>query len=178
MKRFLISLWVMLLSLSGMAQNTNTKSEVKTVITTIKDSAGEKKIVKSEETKEIQNIELEEAKPNTLNIPMKESPVAVTTKTKVIVDGVIKSEEVNHSAYYYMNGNKYQIVSDKTGYTMTSPNGKDLSLLRKTSNNNYIFKNKDKFSVGYFDASGNLILETYDEKTDSVILEKYTVVKP
>jgi len=109
---------------------------------------------------------------------MKESPVDVTTKTKVVVDGVTKSVEVNHSAYYSMGGAKYQIQSDKTGYVMTSPNTKNLSLLRKTSNNNYIFKNKNKFSVGYFDADGNLILETYDEKTDSVVLEKYTVVKP
>ncbi|WP_162127820.1 hypothetical protein [Flavobacterium phycosphaerae] len=178
MKNLMLSLSALLFAIGSQGQNTNTKAEVKTVTTTIKDSKGEKKIVKSEEIKEVQNIELEEAQPNTLNIPMKESPVAVTTKTKVMVDGETKSEVVNHSAYYSLGGANYQIKSDKMGYVMTSPNSKNLSLLRKTSNNNYIFKNKDKFSVGYFDASGNLILETYDEKTDSVILEKYTVVKP
>jgi len=178
MKNLTLSLFTLLFAIGSQAQNTNTKAEVKTVITTIKDSKGEKKIVKSEETKEVQNIELEEAKPNTLNIPIKESPVAVTTKTKVVVDGETKSEVVNHSAYYSLGGANYQIKSDKTGYVMINPNTKDLSLLRKTSNNNYIFKNKDKFSVGYFDANGNLVLETYDEKTDSVVLEKYIVVKP
>jgi hypothetical protein len=160
------------------AQNTNVQTEVKTVTTTVKDSKGEKKIVNSQETKEVQQVKLGEEKANTKNIPMKASPVDVTTKTKVVVNGVTKSEEVNHSAYYNMNGSKYQIAPDRTGYTMTTPNSTDLSLLRKTSNNNYIFKNKDKFSVGYFDADGNLVLETYDEKTDSVVLEKYIVVKP
>lgn len=178
MKSLMLSLFTILLSFGSQAQNTNTKAEVKTVTTTIKDSKGEKKIVKSEEIKEVQNIELEEAKPNTLNIPIKESPVAVTTKTKVVVNGETKSEIVNHSAYYSMGGANYQIKSDRMGYVMTNPNNQNLSLLRKTSNNNYIFKNKDKFSVGYFDADGNLVLETYDEKTDSVVLEKYTVVKP
>jgi hypothetical protein len=36
----------------------------------------------------------------------------------------------------------------------------------KTSNNNYIYKAKDKTSYGYFTADGNLILEHYDEATD------------
>lgn len=178
MKVILLSVFTVLFSINSQAQNTNVKSEVKTVTTTVKDSRGEKKTVKSQETNEVQDIQLEEAKPNTLNIPVKESPVDVTTKTKVVVDGVTKSVAVNHSAYYSMGGEKYQIQSDKTGYTMTSPNTKTLSLLRRTSNNNYIFKNKDKFSVGYFDADGNLVLETYDEKTDAVVLEKYNVVKP
>jgi len=178
MKVQLLSLFVVLFSINSQAQNTNVKSEIKTVTTNVKDSKGEKKIVKSQETKEVQKIALEEAKPNTLNIPVKESPVDVTTKTKLVVDGVTKSVEVNHTAYYSMGGEKYQIQSDKTGYVMTSSDSKNLSLLRKTSNNNYIFKNKDKFSVGYFDADGNLILETYDEKTDAIVLEKYNVVKP
>ncbi|WP_264521354.1 hypothetical protein [Flavobacterium sp. N1994] len=178
MKVIFLSAFIFLFSIAGQAQNTNVKSEIKTVTTTVKDSRGKKKIVKSEETNEVQKIALEEEKPNTLNIPIKDSPVDVTTKTKVIVDGVIKSEEVNHSSYYSLGGEKYQIQSDKTGYVMTNPKTNTLSLLRKTSNNNYIFKNKDNFSVGYFDVDGNLILETYDEKTDSVIQEKYSVVKP
>jgi hypothetical protein len=178
MKAIFLSAFVLLFSITGQAQNTNVKSEVKTVTTTVKDSRGKKKTVKSEEINEVQKIALEEEKHNTLNIPIKNSPVDVTTKTKVTVDGVTKSVEVNHSAYYSLGGEKYQIQSDKTGYSMTSPGNNTLSLLRKTSNNNYIFKNKDNFSVGYFDADGNLILETYDEKTDSVIQEKYSVVKP
>ncbi len=95
-----------------------------------------------------------------------------------MVNGVTKSVDVNHSAYYELGGVKYQMASDKAGYTMMNPSTNTLSLLRRTSNNNYIFKNKDKFSVGYFDADGNLVLETYDEKTDAVVLEKYKVIKP
>jgi hypothetical protein len=60
---------------------------------------------------------------------------------------------------------------------MTNPTDKKLALLRKTSNNNYIYKSKNKISVGYFDKDGNLILETYDEKADKITLEKFDLVK-
>jgi hypothetical protein len=178
MKIQLTALFTLLLMYTGTSQNTNMKSEVKTVTTTIKDSKGEKVIVKSQESNEVQKIALENEKPNTLNIPIKESPVSVTTKTKITVDGITKTIDVNHSAYYSMGGMKYQIVSDNTGYEMMNSNNLSSGVLRKTSNNNYIFKNKNSFSVGYFDGEGNLILETYNEKEDSIIQEKYSIIKP
>lgn len=178
MKTLITSLCSAVFTSICFAQNTNVKSEVTTITTTIKDSEGEKRIVKSEETKEVQPIQLQNEKPNTLNIDTKESPVNVTTKTKVSVNGVTESIDIDHSSYYIKDGVKYQVSLDKSGYLMKTPEGKKLSFLRRTSNNNYIFKSKDKFSVGYFDADGNLVLETYDEKTDSIILEKYSVVKP
>jgi len=178
MKTLFISMIALLLSINNQAQNTNKKSEVKTTTTTVKDSEGVKKIVKTEETKEVQKIKLEQEKSNTLNIPTKPSQVDVTTKTQVSVDGVTKFVDIDRSAYYTYNGQKYQVVVDNSGYTMTLPDIEEKTILRRTSNNNYIFKNKDKLSVGYFDTEGNLVVETYDEKTDTVVLEKYIVVKP
>jgi hypothetical protein len=178
MKALFISTLALLLSINSQAQNTNKKTEVKTTTTTVKDSKGEKKIVKTEEVKEVQKIKLEQEKANTLNIPIKPSQVDVTTKTQVSVDGVIQYVDVDRSAYYTLNGQKYQVAIDNTGYTMALPDNQERAVLRRTSNNNYIFKNKDKLSVGYFDADGNLVLETYDEKTDTVVLEKFIVVKP
>jgi hypothetical protein len=67
---------------------------------------------------------------------------------------------------------KYQVVSDKSG-TMIAPSGEKSAVLRKTSNNNYIYKAKDKTSYGYFTADGNLILEHYDEATDTVTITTY-----
>lgn len=52
-----------------------------------------------------------------------------------------------------------------------------MGILRKTSNNNYIYVEKNKVSVGYFDQEGNLILETYDPKSDNLIVNKYIMVK-
>ena len=66
-------------------------------------------------------------------------------------------------------------MTDKSGYSLNSPN--NVSYLRRTSNNNYIYKNKDKFAVGYFDANGNLVLETYDEKADKITVETYNLQK-
>jgi hypothetical protein len=76
-------------------------------------------------------------------------------------------------AYYELEGMKYQVVSDKSGYTMIVPSGEKSAVLRKTSNNNYIYKAKDKTSYGYFTADGNLILEHYDEATDTVTITTY-----
>ena len=68
MKTTLLSIAAILCSLSGQAQNKNVQKTTKTTVTTVKSSDGEKKYVKSENKTEVQNIELQEAKPNTLNI--------------------------------------------------------------------------------------------------------------
>ena len=47
MKTAILGVFTLLFTLSGVAQNKNTQTEVKTTVTTIKDSEGEKKMVKS-----------------------------------------------------------------------------------------------------------------------------------
>ncbi|MEC4003847.1 hypothetical protein OX283_004200 [Flavobacterium sp. SUN052] len=160
------------------AQNKNVQKTTETKITTIKDSDGEKKIVKTVETNQVQKVELGEEKANTLNIETVPSPVNVVTETKVSVDGVVQSVDIDRSAVYNFDGKEYNVSLDKSGYTITNPSTKNQALLRRTSNNNYIYKTKNKTSVGYFDEKGNLILETYDEKTDKIVLEKYNLMKP
>lgn len=178
MKITFLGLLAIVFSANSFAQNTNIQQEVKTTTTTIKDSDGEKKIIKKEKIQEVQDIELKDAESKALNKEMKETPVKVTSTTEVTVDGVTRTVDVDRSAYYLGdNGNKYQVATDKTGYSVTIPNTKKPALLRRTSNDNYIFVNKGKTSVGYFDKDGNLILETYDEKTDKMQLEKFILVK-
>jgi hypothetical protein len=177
MKTLILGISVFLLSLNVQAQNKNVKTEVKTTVTTVKDSEGEKKLVKTQEVQEIQNIELKDADSKALNKEMIDTPVQVISQTEVSVDGVTRMLDTDRSGYYILNEGKYQISLDKTGYTMTNPTDKKLALLRKTSNNNYIYKSKNKISVGYFDKDGNLILETYDEKADKISLEKFDLVK-
>lgn len=177
MKNLIVTVSLILCTSYGFAQNKNVQVEEKTTTTTIKDSDGEKKIVKKEEVKEIQNIEFESSENNTLNKETKETPIEVTTKTEVSVDGVTRSIDVDRSAYYNYNGRKFEVAVDKSGYSLKNPKGKDLGVLRKTSNNNYIYVENNKVSVGYFDKDGNLILETYDAKNDVIIVNKYIMVK-
>lgn len=158
------------------AQNQNVQKTTEIQTTTVKDADGEKKIVKTIETNQVQKVELGDEKPNTLNIETVPSPVNVTTQTKLSVDGVVQTIDVDRSAIYNLEGKEYNVSLDKSGYTIINPNNSK-AFLRKTSNNNYIYKTKNKTSIGYFDTNGNLILETYDEKTDKVTLEKYSVVK-
>ena len=178
MKTTILGLLAIVFSATCFAQNTNVQQEVKTTTTTIKDSEGTKKVVKKEKTNEVQNIELKDAESKKLNKEMKETPIQVTETTEVTVDGVTKVVDVDRSAYYLgPNNTKYQVAPDKTGYSVIIPNTKRPALLRRTTNDNYIYVRDGKISVGYFDKEGNLILESYDEKTDKMSLEKYVIIK-
>lgn len=177
MKTIILGSTALLFSLGIQAQNQNKKTETITTTTTVKDNTGTRKVVKQEEIKQVQDIELNEVPAGTKDTNIKPSPVKVTETTKVIVDGETKVVDVDHSAFYSANGEKFQVAADRSGYTVTSANTKKISLLRRTSNNNYIYRNNDKFSVGHFDANGNLVLETYDEKTDTITTEIYNLQK-
>lgn len=179
MKTILFGIPALLLSMTATAQNKNVQETTKTTVTTVKTSDGEKKYVKDEKTAEVQNIELKEPKPNTLNIEMKESPVSVTSTTQITnPDGTTRTVDIDRSSYYSMNGKKYKLALDASGYTISTDNDKTKpALLRKTSTNSYIFRSKDETAIGYFDTNGNLILETYDDKTDKVAVETYQILK-
>lgn len=175
MKTVFLSVITLLFSMNIEAQNTQT--ETKTTTLTKKDSDGEHKTVKKEVTKEVQKIELGQEKANTINIPTLDSPVMVTTTTKITnPDGSTRTVDVDRSSYYESSGNKYKLALDASGYVMTYGNSKP-ALLRKTSTNSYIYRLKDKVAVGYFDTNGDLIIETYDDKLDKVTIQKFAVVK-
>ena len=94
-------------SLNFQAQNKNVKSEVKTIVTTINDLKGEKKLIKTQGVKEIQNIELRDADYNVQNKEMKNKPVEVTVITALTADVFTNIVHVNRFAYYNLLGQKY-----------------------------------------------------------------------
>jgi len=176
MRTLILGIAAVLFTINSQAQNQNVTSVSKTTVTTVKDSEGEKKLVKKENTQEVQNIELQNPDSNQLNKDLKASPVQVTSTTEITdANGNTRTVDVDHSAYYSIGGSKYKVASDVAGYTMMEPTtGKRTAILRRTSNNNYIYRTKDKTSIGYFDKNGNLVLETYDDKTDKITVETYT----
>ncbi|HEY4616664.1 MAG TPA: hypothetical protein VIH09_00530 [Flavobacterium sp.] len=177
MKIIVLGMAAFLFSINIQAQNKNVKTEVKTNITTIKDSQGEKKLVETKEVEEVQNLQLNDANSNVLNKDIKESPVEVTATTKITADGVTKVIDVDRSAYYELDGTKYQVSTDKKGYSVFMPDGKKSAVLRKTSNNNYIYRAGNKTSFGHFNSDGNMILESYDEATDTITVTTYIIAK-
>ncbi|UPT70660.1 MAG: hypothetical protein M0D53_16590 [Flavobacterium sp. JAD_PAG50586_2] len=176
MKTIILGTFALLLSVSIQAQNQDKKVETVITTTTVKDNKGERKVVKKEKTQEVHDIKLQEVPKGTLNTDIAPSPTEVTSVTSVNVDGQERIVDVDHSAYYLNNGEKYQVLADNSGYKVTN-NTTGISLLRRTSNNNYIYRNKDKFAVGHFDKNGNLVLETYDEKSDKVTVEVFSLQK-
>ena len=129
MKTTILGMFAFLFTLSIQAQNQNKKTETVTTTTTVKDDAGEHKVVKKEEIKEVQNIELKDVPQGTLNTDIQPTPTQATITTKVSVDGNEKIVDVDHSAYYSNNGEKYHVRADKYGYTVNSPNA--VSLLKQ-----------------------------------------------
>lgn len=178
MKSLLIGLFFLLTSNSIIGQNKNVKDETKTTTTTVTDSKGDKTYIKKENTREVQNIELQNQEPENINMDLKDSEVIVKTTTTITnPDGSTRTVDTDRSSYYLLDGKKYQVSLDSNGYRILSEDNKEQGLLRKTSTNSFIYRNKQKTAVGYFDTEGNLILETYNPKTDTISYEKYTVTK-
>ena len=86
MKTLIITMSLLVTSITIQAQNKNVLKTTETTVTTIKDSDGEKKLVKQEETQEVQKIQLDNEKSNTLNIDVKASPVEVVKTTQITKD--------------------------------------------------------------------------------------------
>ena len=168
----------LVLSLNIQSQNKQVQSEEKTTITTIKDSQGEKKAIKKEDVQQEQNVELQRADSRTINKDIRETPVEVRkTITVTNPDGTTRTVDVDHSAFYTNNGKRYRVDLDARGYTITSDDNPKPAILRETSTNSYIYRLNGKTSIGYFDTNGDLVLETYDDKSDKVSNEKYSRVK-
>jgi hypothetical protein len=175
MKTLILGMALAAFTLNVQAQNTNVTDVSKTTTTTVKDSDGEKKLVTKQNTQEVQNIELQNADSKELNKDMKASPVQVTSTTQITgPDGRIRTVDVDRSAYYSVGGSKYQVTVDNTGYSMLDPKGKRAGVLRQLGNNSYIYRTKDQTSYASFDANGNLVLQTYDDKTDTFNTTTYT----
>ncbi|KQS47709.1 MAG: hypothetical protein JNM71_13800 [Flavobacterium lindanitolerans] len=174
MKTILLSSITLLAALSLQAQNKNVTDVSKTTVTTVKDSDGEKTYLKTQEVKEVQNIEFQNADSKALNKDLKETPVEVISKTQVInPDGSTRTVDIDRSSYYTSNGKTYQLRLDPAGYVITTQDNKRLGLLRATTTNSYIYRGKNQTSIGYFDTNGNLVVETYDDKSDKVSVETY-----
>ena len=174
MKAITASIIALLFSTGMVAQNKNVTKTSKTTTTTIKDSDGEKQVVRTQNTDQQQNIEFQDADSNALNKDQKATPVQVVSSTVVTLpDGTTRMVDVDRSAYYTMGEQQYKVYVDNKGYTLANDN-KKAGVLRQLSNNSYIYKTADKTSVGYFDENGNLVLQTYNDKTDEITTEIFT----
>ncbi|RZJ28491.1 MAG: hypothetical protein EOO48_09705 [Flavobacterium sp.] len=175
MKTLITGFAIAAFALSAQAQNKNVTDISKTTVTTVKDSEGEKKVVKNEKTQEVQNIEFQNADSNQLNKDMKASPVQVTSTTTITgPDGKSRTVDVDRSAYYSIGGSRYQVKPDNTGYTMTDATGKRAGVLRQMGNNTYIYRANNNTSYASFDANGNLVIQTYDDKNDTFTTTTYS----
>ncbi len=173
MKLLMTTILALMLTTGIEAQNKNVTETSKTTVTTVKDSEGAKKVVRTENTAQQQNIEFQDAESNALNKTVKPSPVQVTSTTQITTpDGTTRTVDVDRSAYYTLGDHKYRVTADNKGYTLTAED-KKAGILRQVSPNSYIYKTEDKTAVGYFDKDGNLLLHTYDDQKDDVIVEIY-----
>ncbi|AWH86050.1 hypothetical protein HYN59_13425 [Flavobacterium album] len=165
-----IAMLAMGLMLHAQVNKNVTKESTTTTVTVNNGTGTPKKVVKTQNTEAIQNIELQDANSNKLNKDVKQTPVEVNSSTTVSGDGI--------PTYYETNGQRYIFVPDRNGYKVSSStNVNDFGVMRKTSNGQYIYHSKDKTAIGYIDANGNFVVESYDDKSDGVTVETYTKVR-
>jgi hypothetical protein len=158
---------LMALGLTANAQDKNKTEEIKTTTVTVNDGAGKpKKVTKTETVSSNQNIELKDANSNKLNKEATYTTQNVNKSVTIEGDGV--------PTYYSLNGERYIFVTDKTGYKVASPNNINYAVVRKTANGQYIYKTKDSTSIGYFNNNGDFVVETYDDKSDTVTVQTFT----
>jgi hypothetical protein len=169
MKNSITFAFALLLTAGMYAQNTNVTEVTKKTITTVKDSDGTKQVVKEQNIKAKQNIELQNADSKALNKDLKDSPVEmISTTTVTNPDGTTRTVAMDRTAAYQFEGVNYMLSLDPSGYTVTDANNVQIGLLRATTTNSFIFRGKNSISVGYFDTDGNLVLDTYDDTSDKV----------
>lgn len=176
MKNITLSFALLLATITLQAQNKNVTKTSETTVTTIKDSDGVKKLVKENETTEVQSIKLGEAKEGTKNIDIEASPTQVLKTTQITnADGTTRTVDADMSGYYLgENGMKYKMDLDPQGYTIYMDKNEKPNLLRKTSINTFFYRNGNETAMSYFDKDGNLVIESYDYKTDKVTTKKYS----
>ncbi|MEY4834520.1 MAG: hypothetical protein RI980_635 [Bacteroidota bacterium] len=175
MKILFLNLLIFLVCFTSVGQNTQTENKIKTV--TIEDSEGIHKTVKTEVVKKDQKIELGKETTNSINIPTIDSPIFVTTTTKIInPDGTTRTVQLDRSGYYENKGRIYVLALDASGYRLTHGEMQP-ALLRKTSINSYIYTKGTKMAIAYFDNNENLVVEFYDELSNQMIIETYNHIK-
>lgn len=177
MKNIMTFAFALLLSAGLQAQNTNVTDVTKKTVTTVKDSDGTKQVVKEENIKAKQKIELENPDSKALNKDMKASPIELESTTTVTnPDGTTRTVATDRSAAYQFEGKNYMLSLDPSGYIVTDVDNKKIGLLRATSTNSYIFRGEKSISIGYFDVDGNMVLDTYDDNSDKVTTRTFVLM--
>lgn len=177
MKRALLTTALLVFTFTMGAQIKNVTKETKTTTVTVNNGQKVDKIVKTTKTDAEQQLEFKDADSKKLNKDVMPTPVQVNSQTTITANGTTVAE-IDRSSFYMMNGQNYQFVTDRAGgYRVASPDNVNYGTMRKASNNNYIFKYNGKTSLAHFDADGNLVVETYDDNGNGVIVETYSLVK-
>ena len=168
MKKLVLSLALTVsVGIFGFAQNKNVQEETTKRVITIKDSEGEKTVVKKENVLKEQDIKFRNAESNELNKQQAVTPIRVERNVEVTVDGVKRYIDVDRSGRYENMGKLYYITLDKKGYTVRNSTGKTVANLREMADGRYVHADKNKVSNLEFDHAGNIVVETYDYKDDT-----------
>jgi len=176
MKNFAIAI-LLASGLTATAQvNQNVTKESTTTTVKVNDGTGTpKKLVRTQNTESVNAIEIKDADSKKLNKESTETVPQVVSTTSVERDNGFNAR-IGQISNFQMGGKDYIFVSEKAGYRIATPDNKDYAKVRRTSNGQYIYKTPTATSIGYFNPQGNFVVETYDDKTDGVMVETYTKV--
>ncbi|NMH26863.1 hypothetical protein [Flavobacterium silvaticum] len=176
MKTTSLTIIAALLAFGVQAQQKNVQNASTTTVTTVKDSDGEKKLVKTTTEQQSQDLKFQDPDSKALNKDLAPTPTEVTATTTVTLpDGSTRLVDVDRSAVYDVGGKKVKVVLDNVGYSVIDVvSMKKVATLRNVGNNQYLYNSDGKTSYVSFDGSGNLVMHTYDPKSDKITTQTYT----
>ncbi|SEK57394.1 hypothetical protein SAMN04487910_0855 [Aquimarina amphilecti] len=140
----------------------NSSEEVVTKIIRIKGANGEEKVIKQQQV--ITKKSEVKLNPNEEDNETNRTAVYAPQKVSVKNSGTTSNEKI------------YSSVPDGTGYILTliDEKGEKISKAKLLSNGYYLINSGLKDNcLGHFDESKNLILETYNSVTDSILTLTY-----
>lgn len=149
---------------TGFAQeNKNTQQETTLTKKSVKSEKGVEVSTKATTQTQSEVISLDDSDANKTNQTMVMKPVQVDT-------------DVNYS----YDGNRFQFMNqkDENGYRLMTVKDnatqEEYAIIKPSTQNGYYILSKDgTSSFGYFNESGNFVVERYDAKLDAVVSDVY-----
>tara|TARA_R110002020_G_scaffold302150_1_gene517556 strand:+ start:5510 stop:6004 length:495 start_codon:yes stop_codon:yes gene_type:complete len=158
----LVLVSVMAISTIAFAQNNDKIEKTQTIKTTVNNGRESNTTTKKITTTTSRDVQLNPADTDKVNQRLSNSDL--NTRTDVT---------------YSNSDHSYRLEKDDKGMNLVMMNGTErmpLAKMRKLSTKEgYVIRNNDETSYAHFDTAGNLIVETYDYKNDSIVVKKYSV---
>ena len=128
-------------------------------------------------TKKEQQIKTKQRPGNTPDGDKVDTPIKVTKTIEIDRDSDPFYDVSDKTVYYNYNDKRFAFKSDPYGFNMMSDNSPYGQARISKSNHFYLTNINGYPGVGYFDTTGNFIVEYYNKDKDVMVMESYEMTE-